>query len=60
VLRKGSKRQRAKVVRRHEHRSVLRGEMRRRAKRLGQPTMFVWECDDPACLRTHTFAPPKR
>jgi len=49
---RAKKRERRRLGR-HEHRSALRGEQRRRALRLGEPVAFVWECNDPKCTLGH-------
>ena len=37
------------VRKERQHRSELRGEALRRARRLGEVTMFAWVCVDPNC-----------
>jgi len=46
-------------VKARKHRAQLRGVQAKVARRLGEPTAFIWMCDDPSCLGTSRPEPDR-
>ena len=52
-VRVSRKKKKLHIKKEHRHQSVLKGDARVRAVRLGEVTAFVWMCNDPNCVDGH-------